>query len=161
VTRQFQETPDLSASDTKVLTDIQSHGWHVVKVFSRQNEKGPEWAFSVGLLHSFGHPEVIVFGLPLDICMRVVNAIGEQVRAGKRFTTDGEYDDILNAPYRCAFRPVEQKYYREYVGYAQWFYEDTPFPLAQCFWPDKAGRFPWDAACSHSIREAQPLLFVP
>jgi uncharacterized protein DUF4262 len=46
------------------------------------------------------------------------------------------------------------------ICYALWFYEDDPFPLMQCFWPDKEGRFPWDDGCDDYVRNAQPLLFV-
>jgi len=93
--------------------------------------------------------------------MDVVNVIGQEVRAGKRHEPRGEYADILQDPYRCAFREVDRQHYSDYVGYALWFYEHDPFPLMQCFWPDKKGLFPWDDGCNHYVKNAQPLLFVP
>jgi hypothetical protein len=103
-----QDRSGLSNPDTKVLADIQTHGWHVTGVFARKDEKGPEWAFSIGLFHSFCHPEVIVFGLKLDTCICVINEIGRQVKAGKRYQAGPEYEDILEDPYKCAFRSVER-----------------------------------------------------
>jgi hypothetical protein len=56
---------------------------------------------------------------------------------------------------------VHTNHYRDYVGYALWFYEEDPFPLLQCFWSDEEGRFPWEEGCSEYAREAQPLLYLP
>jgi len=71
MTRILAESKGSSAPDAKVLQDIQRVGWHVTSVFARKEDEGPEWAFSIGLFHSFCHPEVIVHGLPLERCMDV------------------------------------------------------------------------------------------
>ena len=105
MTRALEELGGMSAPDAKVLQDIQRVGWHVVKVFVPKDEEG-DWAYSIGLFHSFGHPEVILFGLPLDRCMTLVNVIGRQVKAGKRSQSGEEYADILQDPYKCSSRDV-------------------------------------------------------
>ena len=87
--------------------------------------------------------------------------IGQEVKAGRRYGPGQGYADILQDPYKCVFREVNRCYYRDYVGYALWFYEDDPFPLMQCFWPDKDGRYPCDDGSNDYIRSAQPLLFIP
>jgi hypothetical protein len=160
MTKSFEVLRGMSDSDAKLLHDIQRVGWHVIKVFAREAKERPYWAFSIGLFHSFGHPEVVLFGLPLDRCMTLVNVIGREVQAGKRYRHGEEYADILQEPYKCAFRHVPRARYRDYVGYALWFYENDAFPLLQCFWPDKKGRFPWDDGCDDYVRDAQPLLFI-
>jgi len=159
MTKALEKHQGLSAPDEKTLSDIKRVGWHVVKVFAQPGEDGPEWAFSIGLFHTFQHPEVIVFGLPLEVCAGVINNIGQNVKAGQRYSSGELYADILQDPYKCAFRMVPQAQYTDYVGYALWFYEDDPFPLTQCFWPDKSGLYPWDDSCDHCVRNAQPLLF--
>lgn len=160
MTRSLEATTGLSAPDAKVLSDIDRVGWHVTGVFAQQNETGSEWAFSIGLFHSFGHPEVIIFGLPFQRCMDIVNVIGKEVQSGKRYGSQKQYDDILQEPYQCCFREVSRQHFREYVGYGLWFYEDDPFPLLQCFWPDQNRLFPWDSGCNDYAKSAQPLLFV-
>ncbi len=160
MTRSLGETRNLHAAEQKVLHDIDHVGWHVVKVFASAGESGPEWAFSIGLFHSFLHPEVIIFGLPLNTCADLINEIGRQIKNGRRFDGQCAISGILTEPYTCVFRPVPMRIYAEYVGFAQWFYEADPFPVMQCFWPDKAGRFPWEAGCERATREAQPLLFA-
>jgi len=42
-----------------------------------------------------------------------------------------------------------------------WFYEHDPFPLVQCFWPDKESRLPWEDGCDDYVKNAQPLLYIP
>lgn len=87
VTRSFEDQDGLSAREIKVLTDIHTHGWHVIGVLADGGEKGPEWAYSVGLFHTLGHPELVVSGLKLKTCMNLVYEIGKQVKSGKRFET--------------------------------------------------------------------------
>jgi Domain of unknown function (DUF4262) len=161
MTRSLRDVDGLSAPDAKVLEDIQSHGWHVTGVFASKGEAGPDWAFSIGLFHNFGHPEVAVFGLKLKTCVNIVNEIGRQIKDGKRYQITGEYGDILKDPYKCAFRTVEKSHYLEYLGFALWFYEDDPFPTMQCFWPDNTGNLPWVEGCDTSVIQVQPFLFIP
>jgi len=73
--------------------------------------------------------------------MSLVNAIGQQVKTGKRYEVTGAYSDILSDSYKCAFRLVQRSHYRDYFGSALWFYEDDPFPTLQCFWLIKPGSF--------------------
>jgi hypothetical protein len=119
MTRSREDRNGLSAPDVKVLEDIQRVGWHVTGVFARKDEDGPEWAFSVGLFHSFGHPEVIIFGLPLERCVDIVNVIGKEVKAGKRFEP-GYYADILQDLFKCAFQAVDRQHYRDHVSVPEW-----------------------------------------
>lgn len=159
MTRSIEEANDLSALDAKVLREIHTDGWQITGVLAREQDKGPDFAYSIGLFHSFGHPEIILFGLPIDICMRAVNVIGIDICSGTRFEPRAVYDRILSAPHRCCFREVNHRHYHDHVGYALWFYETDPFPMLQCFWSDENGRFPWDPGCSAYARDAQPLLF--
>ena len=161
MTKNTGDTRGLSAPDRKLLADIHTVGWHTTGVFAQQNEEGPEWAFSVGLFQSFAHPEVILFGLPLERCTNIVNVIGTAVKEGKRYECKGTYTNILQEPYRCAFREVHESHYRDHIGFALWFYEDDPFPVMQCFWTDKQGLFPWDEECNDYAKHSQPLLYKP
>jgi len=161
MTRSLEDRTGLSTADVKFLGDIQTYGWHVTGVFPSDNKTGPYWAFSIGLFHTFHHPEVIVFHPKLNSCIGLVNEIGQQVKSGIRYEITGTYPDILNDPYECAFRSMERCHYRDYLGSALWFYEEDPFPTLQCFWPDKARKFPWDDGCNSSVKDSQPLLFAP
>jgi hypothetical protein len=160
MTRSIEEANDLSALDAKVLREIHTDGWQITGVLASEPDLGADFAYSIGFFHSMGHPEVILFGLPFDTCMRAVNTIGIDAQNGMRFEPDRAYDGILQRPHRVCFREIDRRHYRDYVGYALWFYEADPFPLYQCFWSDELGRFPWDRGCSAYCRGWQPLLFL-
>jgi hypothetical protein len=155
MTKCLDNSERLSTSDAKVLSDIKRVGWHTLGVSPRAGEDGPYWAFSIGLFHSFNHPEVLIVGLPLNVCTGTVNVVGKQVQSGARYEADREYADILQDPFRCTFKAFERAAYRDFVGYALWFYENEEFPLLQCFWPDKQHRLPWDAGCNEYVKTSQ------
>lgn len=160
LTRDIQQRDGLKPSDEKFLSIIETHGWHVTGVFNGQGDSGPEWSYSTGLFHSYGHPEILIVGLDLKNMQKIINNIGSKVKRGKTFEPGNEYFDIL-ANYGCQFREVEKSQYRPYLGWAIWFYENGPFPVLQCFWPDREGIYPWDPACSAAVVAQQPQLFKP
>ncbi|HKB36628.1 MAG TPA: DUF4262 domain-containing protein [Gemmataceae bacterium] len=123
------------------MADVAEFGWHVVGV--DDNPYGPDYAFSVGLYHTLGHPEILIMGLPHETAAQLINVMGESIRGGQRYERGKRYDDIAEG-YPLAFVPVAPRYYPDYLGYALWFYRGWHFPTLQCIWPDKQGLFPWD-----------------
>jgi hypothetical protein len=141
--------------DRKLLADVERHGWHVLGI--EEDEEGPGFAYSVGMYRSFGHPEVIVFGLPVRVMHQIINTVGEAARSGERFEHLDESGDVLDG-YNVAFRTVERRHYREYLGYARWFYRGDDFPALQCVWPDRQHRYPWHAEAGPDFARRQPVL---
>lgn len=93
----------LSNSDKKLLDDVEDYGWHVVKVIG--DETGPGFGYSVGLFKAFGHPEVIIIGLNLDLIHLIINRIGENLREGKSYQSGGFYSGLIEA-HDCYFATV-------------------------------------------------------
>jgi hypothetical protein len=147
---------NLDDNDRKLLQDVDEFGWHVVIVPDEGSTPG--WAFSVGLYHNYKHPEVIVFGLPLELLHAVVNVVGDEVKSGTRFKDGSDYPDILEGV-RCMFRGVDNQWYRPFLGYAGWFYRGDGFPVMQCIWPDKKQRYPWYSGFNAAWLSKQPLLY--
>ena len=141
--------------DRDFVAGIEEHGWRVVLI--PEDEEGPGFAYSVGLFRTFGHPEIILLGLDLDLMHGLIDNMGEDVRNGASFTPGRRVEDVLEG-YPVEFREVSRRRYRDYLGYAGWFYGDEDFPVVQCVWPDMEGRFPDDPDAPDSLREAQPLL---
>jgi hypothetical protein len=142
--------------DDQVINDVAQHGWHVINI---TEDKGrPGWSFSIGLYHTFGHPEIVVFGLGTELGHRVINGIGERIKAGNRLEAEQEYADIL-ANVRCMFKPVHRTWHKWVLGYARWFYEGDAFPVLQCMWPDKQQHYPWEPAFKAEWAWLQPFLF--
>jgi hypothetical protein len=157
MTRSLEEADDLSSLDAQVLREIHTDGWQISGVLSRRQKLGPSFAYSIGFFHTMVHPEVILFGLPVQACMKTVNAIGLEIQSGRQFQADRIYESLVKPLYLCCFKEVDPRCYREHVNYALWFYESDPFPMLQCFWSDHYGRFPWDPDCSPYARESQPV----
>lgn len=143
--------------DLRVRSDIDQYGWHVAKIAG--DEQAPPWAFTIGLEHSFEHPEVIVFGMELDLLHGLLNHIGEQVKRGRQFEPDERAAGILaqNPP---VFRAVAERWLGPFVGNAAWFYRERSFRVLQCFWPDAGGSLPWEPEFDSDWKSRQPLLYV-
>lgn len=161
MTRSIEEAEELPAFDARVLKDIHLDGWQTTAILGREGDADPDFAYSIGFFHRMQHPEVILFGLPLETCAKVVNLIGFDIRDGIQYHPGRTYSGILEQPHECCFRDVAKRHYQKYIGYALWFYETDPFPLMQCFWSDEYGRFPWDPSCMAYARAPQPLLYLP
>jgi hypothetical protein len=145
----------MTGGDAQMRADIATHGWHVIKVF--EDAEGPGFAFTIGLYKRFAHPELVVFGLPLETMHLMLNAAGEAIRAGQTFGVGQKSDDILQG-YSCTFRPFPREHYEAYLGSGRWFYDGDDFPALQLIWPDREHRFPWAAPVDGWIRQAQPVL---
>src|SRR5688572_21748827 len=110
--------------DRKLLADITRVGWAVIGIDADQD--GPEYAFSVGLFHSFDHPEIIVMGLRHPVSAALINDVGQAVQKGERFVPRRLYWAIADR-YPLAFVEMSRDRYREYLGYAGWFYGGPDF----------------------------------
>ena len=145
----------LDEDERKTIADVEDHGWHVVKVL--EDDDGPAFDYTVGLQHSFGHPELIVVGLPLEVAHAVLNVAGQLIRRGVRYSEGPDFDDILENR-ACVFRTMPESRYRDYLGWALWFYDGASFPALQLIWPDPQGRWPWDPDVAAWFRETQMVI---
>jgi hypothetical protein len=137
---------------------IEEHGWFVAKIPPGESEAEPPFAYTIGLHKQFGHPELIIVGLPLDTMHAILNACGELVRSGEKLPVDVLVAEILE-DYSVRFRTVnERKSYDEHVGYAIWWNEGREFPLLQLVWPDPEGRFPGEKGAAAIVKKQQPML---
>lgn len=141
--------------ERKALADVEKHGWHVLKVM--EGNQGQVFAYTVGLYHSFGHPELIVVGLSLDVGHSVLNIAGESIRRGSRYSAGSLSDEFL-VDRACAFRTMPESQYRHYLGWDLWFYDGTPFPALQMIWADQHGRWPRETTVDPGVRERQPVI---
>jgi hypothetical protein len=142
--------------DRKLLADVANCGWHLIKV--PECGSTPGWAFSVGLYHSFEHPEIVLFGLPIDTMHQIINNLVQDIRAGGSFPPGSQSTEILEG-YTCSLKSVARCWYHPFLGYATWFYQGTEFPVVQCLWPDRDGALPDDSAFDSDLTPLQPLLW--
>jgi hypothetical protein len=125
-----------------VRSNVAEHGCHVMMV--EADEEGPGFAYSIGLTRTHAQPEVICFGLRNEVTHSIINEVQDRMASGEQFK-DGDRVSGLIEGYVCALRRMDRACYREYLGYARWFNEGDDFETLQIVWPDRQGRFPWDA----------------
>lgn len=152
----WRRSPAVSEEDRRrtFASDVEEYGWHVILV--PEDGEGPAFAYSVGLFQTFGHPEIIIFGLNVSVMHEIIDGIAEQVKQGRRFT-DGEIASGILEGFDVRFCEVARRHYPEYLGCARRFYGDD-FTVLQCLWPDRRGRFPSDPDLPEGLRARQPVL---
>ena len=118
---------------------------------------GPDFAYSVGMFRTLAHPEIILFGLPLDVMHRLINDVGELVRGGARCVAGQVSREFLEG-YDVTFRTVPAFQYAGHLGWANWLYGGDSYPGLQMVYPDRERRWPWDAGTAAGFRDGQPIL---
>jgi hypothetical protein len=141
--------------DRRILGDIARVGWSVIGI--EESDEGPGYAFSVGITHTLGRPELVVMGLPFPIAGGIVNTIGDLMRQGREFAAGSRSDDVLDGR-TAEFVAVDPRFYREYFGYARWVNRGSDFPMLQCVWPDKEDRFPGEEGYDARFFQLQRVL---
>jgi hypothetical protein len=158
--KPWRRKPSVTEDDRerKVVSDIEEFGWHVALIM--EDDDGPSFAYSIGLFQNFGHPEMIIIGLDVDVLHGMINIIGAEVRQGRRYADGDSASGVLEG-FVVRFQVVARGHYHEHLGYARWFYKGDDFPVLQCLWPDRQGRFPADPGFPDSLRPRQPSLAPP
>ena len=144
--------------ERKVLDDIAKYGWHCLSILEEDGE--PPWAFTIGLFQTWGHPELIIFGLKSTVAHQILNVVAKGLAENRRIDLSRPSDDLLQNG-SCVFVEVPDSEYRERVGFARWYYEGNNFPLYQVVWPSREGYFPWHPKAPDGFRLRQPVLGQP
>jgi hypothetical protein len=140
-----------------VRHNVAEHACHVMIVDA--DDEGPAFAYSIGLTRTYSQPELICFGLRDELMHWMINEIRDRMANGSRFK-DGDQVPGLIEGYACVLKRTERAWYREYLGYARWFYEGDNFDTLQIVWPDKQNRYPWDAGYA-APEDQQPATWLP
>jgi len=143
------------ASDRALLADVRAHGYHLLTVAG--DKDGPTYTFTIGLVYTFNHPEILVMGKAEAAAHLFLNGLVRAIRGGRRFAGNQTYTDALdNSP--VAFVPIPLRHYRDYIGYAMWLYRSMDFLAIQALYPDAGGTFPSDPAADTHVKAQQPIL---
>lgn len=122
------------------------------------DEYNPGFAYTIGLYQRFKHPEIICFSLKQETLHGLLNDACTFIQQGKFFRPGGiPCEDLLNN-YDVQFLRVDKSYHPNYLGFANWFYQNQDYPAIQLVWPDKQGIFPWEEGFNPKLQYTQPLL---
>jgi len=143
------------ASEQKVIDDVKKYGWHCVHIAAE--DESPPFSFTLGLYHTYNHPELIIFGLPGKIAHQIFCIAADAAKEGKPINVGKPTEDFVEG-YPTLFVRVPKREYREHVGFCRWYYNGNDFPLYQIVWPSRENRFPWHANVPASFGAVQPVL---
>ena len=144
-----------ATTEAQIRQDVAKHGFHTA--FVEGDGYLPRFSYTIGLFHSYGHPEIICFGLKASVLNTVLIQAGQLVAQGESLRTNHVYTNFLEA-FRVQFLMVDEAYYADYFGEAGHFYQGWHFPVLQLIWPDQQQRFPWEAEFYAPWKYQQPLL---
>ncbi|WP_330459538.1 DUF4262 domain-containing protein [Streptomyces sp. NBC_00820] len=144
--------------DLTITANVWQHGWHVVMV--PEDEIGPGFAYTIGLAHTHGTPELAMFGLDVRAMHRMLNTLGDMAASGA-VLKDGQVRQGVVDGHPVTLRDVDRRWYRTYFGRAIGFYRRPPLPVLQVAWPDTEGHFHWEKHATQEHHESQPQLWLP
>ncbi len=143
----------LDRHEQDFVAQIREFGWHSMNVF--QDEEGPGFSYTTGFWVGLGVPEVILFSLDSQVAHDVLWDVYRDAKNGRQFPVGVRASGIF-ANVDSFLIPVGKQHYAEYLGWSSWFYGGDEFPCVQLVWPDKEGRFPWQAGIEKEFRCLQP-----
>jgi hypothetical protein len=138
-----------------VRDNVSEHGCHVMQI--EADDEGPAFAYSIGLSHNYEQPELICFGLDLQLMCGMINALRDRMADGETMRSGQRVSGLIKG-FDCELRSVKKSEYAAYFGYALRYHEGDDFEALQIVWPDKQDRFPWDEGCVVKTSQ-QPVLF--
>lgn len=124
----------------RIKSDIEKFSCHIINVI--EDDDNPEFTYTVGFYEKFKKPEIIIIGLKQELAHTLLNNIAFDLENGKSYEAGKFYEGVLD-DFLCYFGEVPKSEYKEYVGYALWYYEGDNFPLLQLIYPTVKGIFPW------------------
>jgi len=114
-------------ANDKVAKDIRDYGWHCLHVAPRVGEEGASFTYTIGLLSSYHHPELMIFGLGRDKSHRVLCECVEMIKSGTQFPINERVSDVLARDFHVMFKPIRKECFGEYLGTAVRHYGHNEF----------------------------------
>lgn len=140
----------------ELMHNIETYGFQVTSVFDPKG-KDPNFAYSIGIQKTTGKPEMIVFGMPPRTAHYLISTYFEQAKAGRRFVPSRPYGGF-SKEHRVFVQPVLRGKYAHYMAAADGYYGERGYQAVQLIYPDKQGRWPWNADVLPRFKLLQPVL---
>ena len=141
-------------ADEKVASDIQEYGWHCLHVAPRVGEEGATFTYTIGLVPSYHHAELMIFGLGTEKSHQILFECVEMIKSGTQFPINERVSDVLAREFDVMFKPIRKECFGQYLGTAVRHYGHKDFGAYVLFWPDKENRFVWESSELSSQAEA-------
>lgn len=142
-------------TERKIISDVEQYGFHIAQFHG--DGYSPSFSYTIGLFKTYGYPELICFGLNLDLLHSVLWSGKESLDKQPVPDQSIGHPDFLG-DYDVRFLTVDKDWYKDYFGYGYWFNQTRDFPALQIVWPDKQALFPWEKGFNPNWKWSQPLL---
>jgi len=119
-----------------------------------------DFAYTIGVYHTFGQPELVMFGLQGEDMAAWLNTTVELGRDKGWPEPEQPFDGVIEG-FRTQVRDVHRSWYRAMFGAALSFYRGVAVPFRQLVWPDRHGRWPWEDEATPSSRARQAFAWLP
>lgn len=149
--RRFRAT-ELDHEEETTIRNIEQFGCSIIHV--APSNIGSRWSYSIGVFDTCGQPEILTVGLLPQTAQFAINRAVALLRSGVDLTA-GRHSGLVGEV-DCEFRPIEEKWVPPLMGWANWYYEQSAFPVLQAIYPDLENRFPWEPGFDPAF--AQPLM---
>jgi hypothetical protein len=137
-------------SKEQIKKSIQDCGWHALSIFDPNGEH-QDFSYTIGLEESYGHPEIIIFGLKKETSHAIFSDLVLEIKSGIKFEPNVKLKNVINGNFEVLFKPIIHSAYNEYLGTAVNYY-GHPFRALVMFWPDKNNILPTEPGCELSIQ---------
>ncbi len=143
--------------DEEIADDVEKYGYSLLNV----SDARPPFRYSVGLMKTYDHPELIVFGLDSDNSYYLFDKLIQKLATGIKYNEPGIVEiEIDGTKHRIGLRRVHETQQQVYLGFAMGFCRRIgrwgELEAMQVFWPDSNGLFPFEAGCELDVFQQQP-----
>ena len=156
--------------DRRAIDSVLAHGWQVMLVSSDvacsdpdhgsgghhhdDGDSAPPFAYTVGLGHRCGHPELLMSGLPPGLMHNSLNHVAARVLAGRRLAPGDVLEDVLGGV-PVVMERVSADGLEQTVRWSGWFHRREPEAL-MIVWPTTSGIFAWQPGAPDDLDALQP-----
>jgi Domain of unknown function (DUF4262) len=145
--------------DEEIAEVVREYGWFAANV----SDHKPPFLYTIGLMQTCRHPEFVIFGLEPDNANALFSQLIRDIRAGGSYAEPGIYPvNVGGDEHQVGFRRVHPTQHPLYLGFAMGFMTNIgrmgELEAMQAFWPDGAGKFPFEPGCDLAVYELQPRL---
>jgi hypothetical protein len=146
--------------EEEIAAVVREYGWFAASI----SDLDPPFLYSIGLMQTCDHPELIVFGLAPHDAHALLSGVIREIRAGRPFTREGACTVPLVEECRVGIRRVHPTQHPLYLGFAMGYCRYLgrigELEAVQVFWPDSHGKFPFDVGCESGVHRCQPRLDI-
>jgi Domain of unknown function (DUF4262) len=148
--------------EEEIAEVVRAHGWFAASVSDHE----PPFLYSIGLMQTCDHPELIVFGLDAQSAHALLSSLVRDIHGGRSFAQPGvDVVRVGEEDLRVGFRIVHPTQHPLYLGYAMGYCRYAgglgDLRAVQVFWPDREEKLPFEAGCELDVFRLQPRLDIP